>query len=69
MAEAGLAIPLRRIGIADVFAESGSREFLFSRYGLDTQSIVTVAWQALRLKQPVPEAMVVQSTPGAYAPV
>src|SRR6185437_6927427 len=38
LAGAGLGVPLRRVGIADVFAESGSREYLFSRYGLDTQA-------------------------------
>jgi transketolase len=69
LAEAGLAVPLRRIGIADVFAESGSREFLFNRYGLSTQNILDVAWRGLGLGGPVPVAPVVESVPGAYAPV
>ncbi|MGH8257852.1 MAG: transketolase family protein [Steroidobacteraceae bacterium] len=69
MAEHGVAVPLRRLGIADVFAESGSREYLFSRYGLDTQSIVCAAWDALRLEPPVPLAPVLETSPGAYAPV
>ena len=35
LAEAGIPAPLRRIGIADTFAEAGSREFLFAKYGLE----------------------------------
>jgi len=69
LAEAGLAVPLRRIGIADVFGESGSREFLFQRYGLSTQNILDVAWRGLGVGGPVPIAPVVESVPGAYAPV
>jgi transketolase len=69
IAEAGVAVPLRRIGIQDVFAESGSREFLFSRYGLGTQDIVDAAWRGLAINRPVPVAPVLETTPGAYAPV
>ncbi len=69
LAEAGVAVPLRRIGIADVFAESGSREFLFQRYGLSTQNILDVAWRGLGRGGPAPIAPVVESAPGAYAPV
>lgn len=56
MAEAGLAKPLRRVGIADRFAESGSREFLFHRYGLSTQAIIDAAWNGLGLAAPAPHA-------------
>jgi transketolase len=69
LAEAGVPVPLRRIGIANVFAESGSREFLFHRYGLSTQNILEAAWHGLRLGGPAPVAPVVESVPGAYAPV
>lgn len=69
LAEAGLGVLLRRVGIADVFAESGSREFLFQRYGLGTQNILDVAWRGLGLDRPVPSAPVIESSPGAYAPV
>ncbi len=69
MAEAGLAVPLRRIGIADRFAESGSREFLFQKYGLGTQDIVRAAWTGLGISGPVPQAAVVETPAGAYAPV
>jgi hypothetical protein len=60
---------LHRIGIADVFAESGSREYLFSRYGLGTQNIVDAAWRGLAINRPVPVAPALETTPGAYAPV
>jgi transketolase len=69
VAGAGAAVPLRRLGIPDVFSESGSREFLFSRYGLDTQSVVNAAWEMLRIEQPAPTAPILKTSPGAYAPV
>jgi transketolase len=69
LAEAGVAAPLRRIGIEDVFAESGSREYLFSRYGLSTQNIINAVWQGLAINRPVPVAPVIETTSGAYAPV
>jgi transketolase len=69
MAEAGVTAPLRRIGIDDVFAESGSREFLFSRYGLGTQNILDAVWRGLAINRPVPVAPVLETIPGAYAPV
>lgn len=69
IAEAGLAVRLHRVGIKDVFAESGSREFLFSRYGLGTQDIIEAAWRGLAINRPVPVAPVPETIPGAYAPV
>jgi transketolase len=69
IAEAGVAVRLHRVGIKDVFAESGSREFLFSRYGLGTQDIVEAAWRGLAINRPVPFAPVLETIPGAYAPV
>ena len=69
MAEAGIATPLKRVGIADVFAESGSREYLFHRYGLGTQNIIGAAWRGLAINRTEPQAPVVESAPGSYAPV
>jgi len=69
LAAAGAGVPLRRVGIADVFAESGSRDYLFSRYGLDTQAIVRTVWEALALAAPVPRAITMPAAPGTYAPV
>jgi transketolase len=69
LAEAGVAAPLRRIGIRDQFAESGSREYLFSRYGLGTQDILDVVWEGLAINRPKPRAPSYPTTPGEYAPV
>jgi transketolase len=69
IAEAGVPTQLHRLGIKDVFAESGSREFLFSRYGLGTQDIVDAVWRGLALNRPVPVAPAMETLPGAYAPV
>jgi transketolase len=67
LAAAAVGVPLHRIGIADVFAESGSRGFLFSRYGLDTQSIVNAAWRGIGRNQEPPRARAVDTPAGAYA--
>jgi len=69
MAEQGVGTPLRRVGIDDVFAEAGSRDYLFARYGLDTQGIVRAAWSVLQPGAPAPPALALESAPGAYAPV
>jgi transketolase len=69
LAEAGVGIPLRRIGLKDVFAESGSREFLFEKYGLGVRDIVQSAWAELGGGRPVPVVAEVESAPGSYAPV
>ncbi len=69
LAEAGTAVPLRRVGIADTFAEAGSREYLFAKYGLGTQNIVDAAWRGLAINRPVPTAPVIETSAGAYAPV
>jgi transketolase len=69
LAESGIGVPLRRVGIADVFAESGGRDYLFSKYGLSTQAIVDAAWRGLAINRPAPAAPVMEASPGAYAPV
>lgn len=69
IAEAGVSALLCRVGIADRFAESGSREFLFARYGLSTQSIINAAWNALGRTASAPRAPAVETPEGAYAPV
>ncbi len=69
LAEAGAPVPLRRIGVRDVFAESGSREYLFNRYGLGTQDILNAVWSGLAINRPPPRAPSFEPEPGAYAPV
>ncbi len=69
LAEAGVPAPLRRVGVRDVFAEAGSREYLFSRYGLGTQDILDAVWKGLAINRPPPCATSFEAAPGAYAPV
>lgn len=69
LAEAGQGQRLLRLGLQDTFAESGSREYLFDKYGLSVQAIVDAAWQALRPGTPAPQAPPPVAEPGTYAPV
>jgi transketolase len=69
MAEHAVGVPLRRMGVKDVFAESGSREYLFHRYGLGTQAVLDEVWRGLGRGGAAPVAPPIASTPGAYAPV
>jgi transketolase len=70
LAEAGLGRPLRRIGLADTFAE-GARDapYLFTKYGLSTQHIVAGAWQVLHRTGPAPRVPDLPADAGEYAPV
>lgn len=69
LAEAGVGRPLRRVGIQDVFAESGSREYLFSKYGLSVQRIVDRAWEAASLAGAPPQVSEIATPTGSYSPV
>jgi len=70
LAEAGLGRPLRRVGLADTFAE-GARDapYLFAKYGLSTQHIVDTAWQVLHRQGPAPRVPDLPADVGEYAPV
>jgi transketolase C-terminal domain/subunit len=70
LAEAGLGRPLRRIGLADTFAE-GARDawYLFTKYGLSTQHIVDTAWSVLRRPGSSPRSPALPAEVGEYAPV
>jgi transketolase C-terminal domain/subunit len=70
LAEAGLGRPLRRVGLADTFAE-GARDapYLFAKYGLSTQHIVDTAWQVLHRQGPAPRVPDLPADAGEYAPV
>ena len=70
LAEAGLGRPLRRIGLADTFAE-GARDapYLFAKYGLSTQHIVDAAWSVLHRPGPAPRVPALPAEAGEYAPV
>ena len=41
LAEAGAAVSFRRLGVQDVFGESGEPEELFAKYGLDAASVAS----------------------------
>jgi transketolase len=71
LAEAGLGVRLRRIGLRDTFAEGAlDAPYLFERYGLSTAAIVETIWSALGRSGPapaVPHAAAAGS--GEYSPV
>ncbi|MFM0619736.1 transketolase C-terminal domain-containing protein [Paraburkholderia nemoris] len=69
LAEAGVGVPLRRVGLLDVFAESGSREYLFEKYHLGVKDIVEAAWTQVGEGRPRPQVREIPSSPGTYAPV
>lgn len=69
LADRGIGVPLRRIGVRDVFAESGSREYLFDKYGLAVRHIVDAAWSALARAGPAPAAPELPPSAGTYSPV
>src|SRR5260370_40836539 len=70
LAEAGLGRPLRRVGLADTFAE-GARDapYLFTKYGLTTQHIVDTAWSVLDRPGSSPRVPPLAVHVGEYAPV
>jgi len=70
LAESGLGKPLHRIGLPDTFAEgAATAPYLFTRYGLATQSVVDTAWRALGRPGAAPGAEVAAPSPGEYSPV
>jgi transketolase len=69
LAEAGIGVPLRRVGVQDRFAESGSRAFLFAKYGLDAATIVRQAWSVLDQPGPAPVPNEIEVPAGTYAPI
>jgi transketolase len=70
IAEAGLARPLRRVGLLDTFAEGAkSGSHLFRKYRLGTHDVVAAAWSALGRTDELPTVTEVPVAPGEYAPV
>jgi transketolase len=47
LAEEGLGVPLRRLGLRDTFAHGASRPYLMQKYGLDATALVAAAGQLL----------------------
>jgi transketolase len=70
LAESGIGRPLRRIGLADTFAEgAASASYLFGKYGLSATSIADAAWRALSLPGPAPAVVAPAAADGEYSPV
>lgn len=70
LAESGVGVPLRRIGLQDTFAE-GSRVAppLFTKYGLSSQDVVNAAWSLLGRADAPPTVSTGSVAEGEYAPV
>ncbi|MBN1595544.1 transketolase family protein [candidate division FCPU426 bacterium] len=51
LAEAGGAVPFRRLGVSDQFGESGEPEELFERYGINARHIAAAVRAALAGKR------------------
>lgn len=71
IAEAGLARPLRRVGVRDTFAEGAlTASYLFDSYGLSTRSLIETIWQALGEPGPAPAPPLAEpASAGEYSPV
>ncbi len=70
LAEAGLGRPLRRIGLQDTFAEGAQdARYLFTKYGLTVQHLVTTAWSALDRPGTPPSPQPLDTDANEYSPV
>jgi transketolase len=70
LAEAGLGRPLRRVGLQDTFAEGAQdTRYLFTKYGLTVQHLVTTAWSALDRPGTPPSSSPLQANADEYSPV
>jgi len=69
LAEAGVGVPLRRVGLRDTFAEGAkSAPSLFRKYGLGTGDVVAAAWELVG-SGPAPAVEAAEVAAGEYAPV
>jgi transketolase len=70
LAESGLGRPLRRIGLQDTFAEGAQdARYLFAKYGLTVQHLVTTAWSALDRPGTPPRSSPLPANADEYSPV
>jgi transketolase len=72
MAEAGLGVPLRRVGLRDTFAEGAlDAPYLFGKYGLSVGALVETIWSGLGRSGPAPDVPPVTAAAGSgeYSPV
>lgn len=61
MAEAGAAVPLRRIGIKDTYAHGASQKYLMAKLGLDAKALVENIEELLGKKLNIAEEDLAQS--------
>ncbi len=52
LAQAGVTVPLRRVGLPDTFIEHGAQALLLHRFGLDAEGVVTAARELLHANRP-----------------
>lgn len=69
IAEAGLARPLRRVGVPDTFGRAATARFLFGQYGLTAQHIADVSWELAGRSGTPPTVSEIVTAPGSYSPV
>jgi transketolase len=70
LAESGASTPLRRIGLQDTYAE-GAKDatYLFTKYGLTVQHLVTTAWTSLHRPGTPPHPSPLPTGADEYSPV
>ena len=70
LAESGLGRPLRRIGLADTFAEGAQdARYLFKKYSLTVQHLINTAWSALNRPGTPPRSSPLPANADEYSPV
>jgi 1-deoxy-D-xylulose-5-phosphate synthase len=52
LAEAGVSVPLRRLGLPDSFIEHGAQPLLLHKFGLDCDAVATAAREMLSKRRP-----------------
>ena len=52
LAEAGVTVPLRRVGLPDSFIEHGAQPLLLHKLGLDAEGVASAARELLRTNRP-----------------
>jgi 1-deoxy-D-xylulose-5-phosphate synthase len=52
LAEAGVTVPIKRLGLPDSFIEHGAQPLLLHRYGLDADGVATAARDLLLARRP-----------------
>jgi transketolase len=50
LADAGIGLPFKRVGVNDQFCEGGTTPYLFKKYGLDSVAIADACREVLRRK-------------------